>query len=63
MEQRDARLTVLVDAKKKAAFERLCSEEDVTTSQKIRQLMREYIESQMGPDWREQVFDMSEIAE
>lgn len=57
MEKRTARLTVLVDPKKKAAFEQLCNDEDVTTSQKIRQLMREHIESQLGPDWREQVFE------
>lgn len=54
-EKRTARLTVLVDPKKKTAFEQLCSQEDVTPSQKIRQLMREYIESQIGPDWRDQV--------
>lgn len=57
MEKRTARLTVLVDPKKKSAFEKLCEQEDVTPSQKIRQLMREYIESGLGPDWREQVFN------
>lgn len=56
MEKRTARITVLVDPKKKSAFEQLCEREDVTPSQKIRQLMREYIESGLGPDWREQVF-------
>jgi len=56
MEKRTARLTVLVDPKKKAALETLCNAEDVTPSQKIRQFIREYIEEQMGPDWREQVF-------
>jgi len=56
MEKRTARMTVLVDPKKKSAFEKLCNEEDVTPSQKIRQLMREYIESQLGDDWREQIF-------
>ncbi|MGB5325557.1 MAG: CopG family transcriptional regulator [Pseudomonadales bacterium] len=57
MEKRTARLTVLVDPKKKAAFEELCSLEDVTTSQKIRQLMREFIEEKLGTDWRDQVFE------
>ena len=57
LEKRTSRLTVLVDPKKKAAFEKLCSEEDVTTSQKIRQLMREHIESHLGPNWREKIFD------
>ena len=56
MEKRTARLTVLVDPKKKAALETLCNAEDVTPSQKIRQFIREYIEAQMGPDWREKVF-------
>ena len=56
VERRTARLTLLVDPKKKAAFENLCALEDVTASQKIRQLMREYIEARLGPDWREEVF-------
>ena len=56
MEKRTARLTILVDPKKKSAFEQLCDEEDVTPSQKLRQLMREFIESKLGNDWREQVF-------
>lgn len=56
MEKRTARLTVLVDPKKKETFENLCDLEDVTPSQKIRQFMRDYIEKNMGPDWREKVF-------
>ena len=56
MEKRTARLTLLVDPKKKAAFEKLCALEDVTPSQKIRQFMREYIEEKLGADWREEVF-------
>ncbi len=58
MEKRTARLTVLVDPKKKAVFEKLCNVEDVTPSQQIRQFIREYIEQRMGPDWREEVFDI-----
>lgn len=57
MEKRTARLTVLIDPKKKMAFEKLCAEEDVTSSQKIRQLMREYIESKVGADWKEIILD------
>lgn len=57
MEKRTARLTVLVDPNKKTTFEKLCSEEDVTPSQKVRQLMREYIESKLGKDWRTKVFE------
>jgi hypothetical protein len=56
MENRTARLTLLIDPKKKAIFERLCASEDVTPSQKIRQFIREYVEDNLGPDWRNQVF-------
>lgn len=54
-EQRTSRLTVLIDPKKKAAFERLCEDEDKTPSQVVRQMIREYIEARLGPDWRDQV--------
>ena len=57
MEHRTTRLTLLIDPKKKAVFERLCAEEDVTPSQRVRQLIRDYIETRLGPDWREQVFN------
>ena len=57
MEKRTARLTLLVDPNKKAAFEELCAQEDVTPSQKIRQFMRDYIEEKMGADWREEVLN------
>ncbi len=53
MEQRTARLTLLIDPNKKAVFERLCAQEDVTPSQKVRQFIRDYIEQQLGPNWRE----------
>ncbi len=56
MEQRTARLTLLIDPKKKAVFERLCAVDDVTPSQMVRKLIREYIEEKLGPDWREEVF-------
>ncbi len=57
MENRNARLTILIDPQKKAVFERLCDEEDVTPSQMVRKFIREYVESKLGPDWKEQVFD------
>jgi hypothetical protein len=57
MEKRTARLTLLVDPKKKAVFEKLCAQEDVTPSQKIRQFMRDYIEAKLGTEWREEVFN------
>ncbi len=56
MEQRTARLTLLIDPKKKSLFEKLCADEDVTPSQKVRQFIREYIEARVGEEWREQVF-------
>lgn len=57
MENRTARLTLLIDPAKKATFEKLCALEDVTPSQMVRKLIRDYIEEKMGPDWREQVFE------
>lgn len=43
MEQKTARLTILIDPGKKAAFERLCAEQDLTPSQVVRQLIRGYL--------------------
>ncbi|GBO83954.1 hypothetical protein MS5N3_14050 [Marinobacter salsuginis] len=54
MEKRTARLTLLIDPEKKAAFEELCKQEDVTPSQRVRQFIREYVEERLGPDWREE---------
>jgi hypothetical protein len=56
MEKRTARLTLLIDPKKKAMFEKLCEQNDVTPSQKVRQLIREYIEENLGENWKNQVF-------
>ena len=39
-----ARLTVLIDPAKKKAFEDLCSSQDVTSSQMVRLLIRQYLE-------------------
>ena len=50
-EDRTARLTVLIDPRKKALFERLCAERDTTPSQVVRQLIRRYIEEQTGQPW------------
>lgn len=52
LEQRTARLTILVDPRKKAVFERLCAEQDLTPSQVLRRLMREYIEAGTGKPWQ-----------
>lgn len=43
MELKTARLTLLIDPAKKAAFERLCAEQDQTPSQVVRQLIRDYL--------------------
>jgi hypothetical protein len=51
LEQRTARLTILIDPRKKAVFERLCAEEDVTPSQVVRRLIRAYIEERTGKPW------------
>jgi len=51
LEERTARLTILIDPRKKAVFERLCAEEDSTPSQVVRRLMRAYIESRTGKPW------------
>ena len=53
MEQRTARLTLLIDPHKKTLFEQLCAAEDVTPSQKVRQFIREYIEQKTGQDWKD----------
>ena len=44
MENKTARLTILIDPTKKQAFEELCSAQDLTTSQVVRQLIRDYLE-------------------
>lgn len=50
MEQKTARLTVLIDPAKKKALEQLCAERDTTPSQVVRQLIRDYLKRQ-GVDW------------
>lgn len=39
-----ARLTILIDPAKKKAFEDLCSSQDMTSSQMVRQLIRQYLD-------------------
>jgi hypothetical protein len=51
LEERTARLTILIDPRKKAVFERLCAEDDTTPSQVVRQLIRRYIEERTGEPW------------
>lgn len=45
-----ARLTILIDPAQKKAFEVLCASQDMTSSQIVRQLIRQYLEKH-GVDW------------
>lgn len=44
MESKTARLTVLIDPAKKKAFEELCAAQDITPSQVVRQMIRDYLD-------------------
>jgi hypothetical protein len=46
MELKTARLTILIDPAKKQAFEALCRTQDMTPSQVVRRLIRDYMEQQ-----------------
>jgi len=55
MENRTARLTLLIDPKKKQIFEEICAQQDLTSSQVVRRLIRQYIIDHAGsrelPAW------------
>ena len=55
MENRTARLTLLIDPQKKQIFEEICAAQDLTPSQVVRKLVRQYIIDNAGgrelPDW------------
>lgn len=55
MENRTARLTVLIDPRKKKLFEEICAGQDLTPSQVVRRLIRQYIIEHAGtrelPEW------------
>ena len=55
MENRTARLTVLIDPRKKTLFEEICAQHDLTPSQVMRRLIRQYIIENAGdrelPGW------------
>lgn len=55
MENRTARITLLIDPKKKQLFEETCAEQDLTSSQVIRRLIHQYIIEHAGsralPEW------------
>ncbi|MDQ5916863.1 MAG: hypothetical protein QG584_2757 [Pseudomonadota bacterium] len=55
MESRTARLTILIDPRKKEIFEEICAAQDLTPSQVVRKLVRQYIVDNAGnrelPEW------------
>ncbi len=55
MESRTARLTILIDPRKKALFEDICARQDLNASQVVRKLMRQYMLDHLAesevPDW------------
>src|ERR1019366_1589218 len=51
VKQRTARPTILIDPRKKAVFERLCAQEDLTPSQVVRRMIRAHIETHLGRPW------------
>ncbi len=55
MENRTARMTLLIDPRKKQIFEEICAQQDLTVSQVVRKLIRQYILEHAGnrelPDW------------
>jgi hypothetical protein len=54
-EQRVARLTILIDPTKKRIFEEICAAQDLTPSQVVRRLIRQYVVENAGgrplPEW------------
>jgi len=55
MENRTSRLTLLIDPDKKRIFEDICAAQDLTPSQVVRKLIRQYILDHAGnrelPAW------------
>lgn len=55
MENRSARMTFLIDPRKKQLFEEICSQQDLTSSQVVRRLIHQYILEHAGsralPEW------------
>lgn len=50
MENRTARLTILIDPRKKKLFEELCARQDLNSSQVVRKLMRQYMLDNLAAD-------------
>ncbi|MDP1644920.1 MAG: CopG family transcriptional regulator [Thiobacillus sp.] len=55
MENRSARMTILIDPIKKQIFEEICAQQDLTSSQVVRKLIHQYIIEHAGsrelPEW------------
>lgn len=55
MENRTARMTILIDPRKKQIFDEICAQQDLTASQVVRKLIRQYILEHAGsrelPEW------------
>jgi hypothetical protein len=55
VEKRTARLTLLIDPQKKQLFEEICEANDLTPSQVVRKMIRQYIIEHAGnrelPEW------------
>jgi hypothetical protein len=64
MENRTSRITVLIDPDKKKLLEEICASKDLTPSQVIRQLIRQYIVENAGnrvlPEWLQSSVNSSE---
>lgn len=50
MENRTARLTLLIDPTKKQVFEEICTRHDLTPSQVVRQMIRDYVQAHGTPE-------------
>lgn len=50
MENRTARLTLLIDPTKKQIFEEICNRQDLTPSQVVRQMIRDYVQQHGTPE-------------
>lgn len=50
MENRTARLTLLIDPVKKEIFEEVCARLDLTPSQVVRQMIRDYVQQNGTPE-------------
>lgn len=50
MENRTARLTLLIDPTKKQIFDEVCARQDLTPSQVVRQMIRDYVRQYGTPE-------------